>query len=149
MRGKGVAFEIGRTHLSRSKTTVEMRVGDHPGHTHGGRPIQRGRNWPGPWRKTPGRILGTSLVRLYQLTLSGFVGNSCRHLPTCSEYAHEAIARHGLWAGGWMGLFRVLRCGPFGTHGIDRVPEVLAQRYVWFMPWRFWRIGKRHSEPEI
>ena len=84
------------------------------------------RNWPGPWPKTPGRILGTSLVRLYQLTLSGFVGNSCRHLPTCSEYAHEAIARHGLWAGGWMGLFRVSRCGPGGTHGIDRVPEALA-----------------------
>ena len=78
-----------------------------------------GRNWPGPWPKTPGRIFGTSLVRLYQLTLSGFVGNSCRHLPTCSEYAHEAIARHGLWAGGWMGLFRVsaLRSG---RHPRDR-----------------------------
>ena len=107
---------------------------------------RRGRNWPGPWRKTPGRLFGTSLVRLYQLTLSGFVGNSCRHLPTCSEYAHEAIARHGLWAGGWMGLFRVLRCGPFGTHGIDRVPEVLAERYVWFMPWRYWRIGRKRGE---
>ena len=83
-----------------------------------------------PWPKTPGRMLGTSLVRLYQLTLSGFVGNSCRHLPTCSEYAHEAIARHGLWAGGWMGLFRVLRCGPGGTHGIDRVPETLGRRYA-------------------
>jgi len=65
-------------------------------------------------------------VRLYQLTLSGFVGNSCRHLPTCSEYAYEAIARHGLWAGGWMGLFRVIRCGPWGTHGIDRVPDTLV-----------------------
>lgn len=106
------------------------------------------RNWAGPWRKTPGRIFGTSLVRLYQLTLSGFVGNSCRHLPTCSEYAHEAIARHGLWAGGWMGFFRVLRCGPGGTHGIDRVPEVLAERYVWFTPWRYWRIGKKRSDPE-
>ena len=79
-----------------------------------------------PWRKTPGRLFGTALVRLYQLTLSGFVGNSCRHLPTCSEYAYEAIARHGLWAGGWMGLFRVCRCGPGGTHGIDRVPEQLC-----------------------
>ncbi len=71
--------------------------------------------------------LGTSFVRLYQLTLSGFIGNSCRHLPTCSEYAYEAIARHGFWAGGWMALFRVARCGPFGTHGIDRVPETLAR----------------------
>ena len=87
-----------------------------------------------------------ALKRLYQLTLSGFIGNSCRHLPTCSEYAHEAIARHGLWAGGWMGFFRVLRCGPFGTHGIDLVPEVLADRYVWFMPWRYWRIGRKGAE---
>ncbi len=99
------------------------------------------RNWPGPWRKTPGRLLGTSLVRLYQLTLSGFVGNSCRHLPTCSEYAYEAIARHGLWPGGWMGLFRVMRCGPGGTHGIDNVPERLEARYRWFLPWRYWRIS--------
>jgi putative membrane protein insertion efficiency factor len=124
---------------------TEIAVDPH-GHAHTARPPGRGRNWPGPWRKTPGRLLGTSLVRLYQLTLSGFVGNSCRHLPTCSEYAHEAIARHGLWAGGWMGFFRVLRCGPFGTHGIDLVPEALADRYVWFMPWRYWRIGRKHGE---
>ncbi len=117
-------------------------------HTHQHQRPRYTRNWPGPWRKTPGRILGTSLVRFYQLTLSGFVGNSCRHLPTCSEYAHEAIARHGLWAGGWMGLFRVLRCGPFGTHGIDRVPEVLEDRYIWLAPWRYWRIGKRRSDLE-
>ena len=90
------------------------------------------------------RVFGTSFVRLYQLTLSGFVGNSCRHLPTCSEYAHEAIARHGLWAGGWMALFRVMRCGPGGTHGIDRVPETLAPRFRWF-PWRYWGIGRKSS----
>jgi putative membrane protein insertion efficiency factor len=127
---------------------TETAVGDQHGHAHIAGPPRPGRNWPGPWRKTPGRLLGTSLVRLYQLTLSGFVGNSCRHLPTCSEYAHEAIARHGLWAGGWMGFFRVLRCGPFGTHGIDRVPEVLAERYVWFTPWRYWRIGSKRGEAD-
>jgi uncharacterized protein len=42
----------------------------------------------------------------------------------------------------------VLRCGPFGTHGIDRVPEVLEGRYLWFTPWRYWRIGKKRSDPE-
>jgi putative membrane protein insertion efficiency factor len=113
------------------------------GHSHREQNRTAGRNWPGPWRKTPGRVAGTSLVRLYQLTLSGFIGNSCRHLPTCSEYAHEAIARHGLWAGGWLGLFRVMRCGPGGTHGIDRVPEALDARYRWFTPWRYWSIGRR------
>ena len=100
------------------------------------------RNWPGPWRKTPGRILGTSLVRLYQLTLSGFIGNSCRHLPTCSEYGYEAVARHGLWRGGFMTLFRVMRCGPGGTHGFDPVPEALENRLRWWAPWRLWRLSK-------
>jgi putative membrane protein insertion efficiency factor len=86
-----------------------------------------GRNWRRPWRKTPGRLAGNrAWCGLYQLTLSGFIGNSCRHLPTCSEYAYEAIARHGLWKGGWLALFRVGRCGPGGTHGIDNVPETLG-----------------------
>ena len=83
----------------------------------------RSRNYSGPWRKTPGRVIGIALVRFYQLTLSGFVGNSCRHLPTCSEYAYEAIARHGLLRGSWLAAKRVAKCGPFGTSGIDRVPE--------------------------
>ena len=121
--------------------------GHNCGHRHvdKGAVVLRSRNWAGPWHKTPGRLAGTALVRAYQLTLSGFVGNTCRHLPTCSEYAYEAIARHGLWAGGWMALFRVGRCGPFGTHGIDRVPEQLEARYRWFTPWRYWRIGKAAS----
>ena len=117
-------------------------------HAHNRPARGRTRNWPGPWRKTPGRLFGTSLVRLYQLTLSGFVGNSCRHLPTCSEYGYEAIARHGLWAGGWMGLFRVMRCGPGGSHGLDPVPEALQPGFRWFAPWRYWRIGKKRGEAQ-
>lgn len=108
----------------------------------------RTRNFDGPWPKTPGRLLGTALVRLYQLTLSGFVGNSCRHLPTCSEYAYEAIARHGLWSGGWMGLFRVARCGPGGTHGLDQVPVRLNSHYVWYMPWRYWSVSARAGKAD-
>ncbi|MGH6763189.1 MAG: membrane protein insertion efficiency factor YidD [Phyllobacterium sp.] len=118
----------------------------HEGHNHtrlknSGHPAKRyGRNYDGPWRKTPGRLFGTGIVRLYQLTLSGFIGNSCRHLPTCSEYAYEAMARHGLWSGGWMALFRVMRCGPGGTTGLDPVPAELDQRHKWWTPWRFWRV---------
>lgn len=97
------------------------------------------RNWKGPWKRTPGRLIGTGLVRFYQLTVSGFVGNHCRHFPTCSEYAYEAVARHGLWAGGWMGLFRVMRCGPGGTHGLDPVPPTLSDRHRWWLPWRYWK----------
>ncbi|RFC65612.1 MULTISPECIES: membrane protein insertion efficiency factor YidD [Mesorhizobium] len=112
-------------------------------HTHIASAKHKSRNFDGAWRKTPGRLFGTGFVRLYQLTLSSLIGNSCRHLPTCSEYAYEAIARHGLWAGGWMGAFRVMRCGPWGTHGIDRVPEALGPRYRWFTPWRYWHIGRK------
>lgn len=104
-----------------------------------GRPAarRRSRNWSGPFRKTPDRLLGMALIRLYQLTLSGFIGNSCRHIPTCSEYGYEAIARHGLWAGGWMTLFRVGRCGPGGTSGLDPVQELISPRQHWYMPWRY------------
>ena len=62
------------------------------------------------------------LIRGYQLTLSGLIGRQCRHWPSCSEYTDTAIARHGLWPGGWMGFARICRCGPLGTHGIDLVP---------------------------
>ena len=83
------------------------------------------RNYDGPWPKTAGRLLGTGLVRLYQLMLSPLVGGHCRHIPTCSEYGYEAIARHGLLRGGWLAAKRVARCGPFGSAGIDNVPERL------------------------
>lgn len=80
------------------------------------------RNWQGPWKKTPGRLLGVGLIRLYQLTLSGFIGNSCRHQPTCSEYGYEAIARYGLLKGGWLTAARVAKCNPWGSSGYDPVP---------------------------
>jgi len=100
------------------------------------------RNFAGPWRKTPGRLLGVGLIRLYQLTLSGFVGGHCRHLPTCSEYGYEAIARYGLWTGGLMSFFRLLRCGPFGTSGFDPVPQHLPDNISLLTPWRLWRPSK-------
>lgn len=95
-----------------------------------------GRNWQGPFRKTPGRLAGMGLVRLYQLTLSSFIGAGCRHVPTCSEYGYEAIARHGLWPGGWMTLYRIARCGPGGKGGLDPVPPKLEGRLRWLAPWR-------------
>lgn len=100
-------------------------------------PALRGRNWQGPFRKTPGRLFGTGLIRLYQLTLSGFIGNSCRHIPTCSEFGYEAVARHGLWFGGWMVAWRFARCGPFGSSGLDPVPENLSARQRWWRPWLY------------
>ncbi|MBL4726201.1 MAG: membrane protein insertion efficiency factor YidD [Rhizobiaceae bacterium] len=81
------------------------------------------RNWQGKWPKTPGRLFGLGLIRFYQLTLSSYIGNSCRHQPTCSEYGYEAIARHGFFRGGRLTLWRVAKCNPFGTSGYDPVPK--------------------------
>lgn len=107
---------------------------------------KQNRNYTGPWQKTPGRLLGIFLIRFYQITFSSFIGNHCRHTPTCSEYIYEAIARYGLWAGAWMGLFRIIRCGPFGTHGFDPVPTSLENFYCFYKPWRYWKIYKKHNK---
>ena len=86
------------------------------------------------------------LIRAYQLTLSSLFGRSCRHLPTCSEYADEALARHGAWAGSWMALARFARCRPLGSHGFDPVPQTLPARARWYTPWRYGRWSGRHIE---
>ncbi|HXW73009.1 MAG TPA: membrane protein insertion efficiency factor YidD [Methylocella sp.] len=84
-----------------------------------------------------GRFAAHLLIRAYQLTLSSLVGCHCRHLPTCSSYMDEAIARHGLWAGGILGIARFLRCNPWGTEGFDPVPESLPAGARWWRPWSF------------
>jgi putative membrane protein insertion efficiency factor len=87
------------------------------------------------------RRAGRGLIRVYRYTLSPLIGYDCRHLPTCSHYAEEAIGRFGLWAGGWMALARLCRCHPWGTSGLDFVPLSRPMRARWFMPWRYgcWR----------
>jgi len=77
-------------------------------------------------RRAP-RLAGRGLIKVYRYTLSPLVGFHCRHLPTCSEYGDEALDRYGLWVGSWMTLARLLRCQPWGTSGIDRVPERAPQ----------------------
>jgi putative membrane protein insertion efficiency factor len=61
-------------------------------------------------------------VRAYRLIASPWVGNACRFQPTCSAYALEALDRHGAIKGGWLALWRILRCNPWGGHGFDPVP---------------------------
>jgi putative membrane protein insertion efficiency factor len=80
-----------------------------------------------------------ALILFYRATFSAFAGRSCRYAPTCSEYADDAIARHGLWAGGWMGFARICRCRPGGGEGFDPVPEKLDPRASPFTPWRYGR----------
>ena len=64
-----------------------------------------------------------AIIRVYQWTVSPMLGPRCRFHPSCSCYAHEAIARHGAVYGGWLGLRRLLRCHPFNPGGYDPVPE--------------------------
>jgi uncharacterized protein len=85
------------------------------------------------------RLFGRGLVKTYQYTLSWLFGARCRHLPTCSDYADQAIERFGLWAGGWMTLARLCRCHPLGSAGLDFVPDTVPARARWYLPWRYGR----------
>jgi len=85
------------------------------------------------------RAAARGLIVAYRYSLSPLVGFHCRHLPTCSAYAEEAIGRFGVWAGGWMTLARLCRCHPFGTRGLDFVATVLPDGARWYLPWRYGR----------
>ncbi len=63
------------------------------------------------------------LVRAYQKLVSPLIPASCRYVPSCSEYAAQALTRHGLVRGIWLSVARLLRCNPWSEGGEDRVPE--------------------------
>ncbi|MBZ0241650.1 MAG: membrane protein insertion efficiency factor YidD [Bacteroidales bacterium] len=71
--------------------------------------------------KLPGLLL-ILLIRIYQYTLSPFIGRSCRYTPTCSVYSIEAIKKHGAIKGGWLAAKRIGSCNPWGGSGYDPVP---------------------------
>jgi putative membrane protein insertion efficiency factor len=87
----------------------------------------------------PFKVVAYLLIQTYRYSLSSFTGRNCRHLPTCSEFTRDAIWRHGSWPGGWMGLARIVRCRPGGTHGYDPVPEAVPTAAHWYLPWRYGR----------
>ncbi|HEY9382305.1 MAG TPA: membrane protein insertion efficiency factor YidD [Gemmatimonadales bacterium] len=62
------------------------------------------------------------LIRGYQRVVSPALPSSCRFSPSCSQYTLEAIERHGLVRGGWLGARRIVRCHPFNPGGFDPVP---------------------------
>ena len=103
------------------------------------------RTYLGHIARGPG-LAARGLIAVYRLTFSALVGFECRHLPTCSVYADEAIGRFGLWAGGWMTLARLSRCHPLGTSWLDFVPASLPAPSRWYLPWRYgrWR-GTNHD----
>ncbi|WP_366657760.1 membrane protein insertion efficiency factor YidD [Fodinicurvata sp. EGI_FJ10296] len=61
-------------------------------------------------------------ILVYRYTFSAFLGNACRFRPTCSEYALEAVGRHGALRGGSLAVRRLCQCHPWGSSGFDPVP---------------------------
>lgn len=70
------------------------------------------------------RRLALLPIRFYRYVISPMMGPHCRFYPSCSCYAQEAIETHGLWRGGWLSLYRLLRCNPWNHGGYDPVPPV-------------------------
>ena len=69
------------------------------------------------------RRLFIGIIKLYQLLISPLLGPNCRFHPTCSHYAIEAIARHGVLKGGYLSVRRLIKCQPLHEGGLDPVPE--------------------------
>jgi putative membrane protein insertion efficiency factor len=68
------------------------------------------------------KVILIGMVRLYKTYVSPFLPSACRYEPTCSEYAMEAVQKHGSLRGSGMAIYRVLRCQPFAKGGYDPVP---------------------------
>lgn len=71
-----------------------------------------------------GREMLTSLLRFYKRAISPYLPPACRFVPTCSEYAAEAVERYGVVRGSWLTMKRLARCQPFCRGGFDPVPEL-------------------------
>jgi len=68
------------------------------------------------------RVLALLAIRTYRRVLSPWLGPACRYWPPCSQYAEEAVRRHGAMRGSWLTARRLARCHPLGGHGVDPVP---------------------------
>jgi putative membrane protein insertion efficiency factor len=69
------------------------------------------------------RSAATTILKFYKGLVSPLFLPACRYVPTCSEYAAEAVACHGFWHGAVLAVWRVLRCNPFARGGYDPVPR--------------------------
>ena len=78
----------------------------------------------GRWRSLAGvaRYGVVGVLRVYKLLISPWVGPCCRFHPSCSSYCMEAVTRHGVVKGLWLGVLRLVRCHPFHPGGFDPVP---------------------------
>jgi putative membrane protein insertion efficiency factor len=69
------------------------------------------------------RRIVIALIKGYSYFISPFMAPSCRYTPTCSAYMQEAVEKHGVFKGVWMGIKRLSRCHPFHEGGYDPVPD--------------------------
>jgi hypothetical protein len=74
------------------------------------------------------KYLFMGLIRLYQRTISPFLGPVCRYYPSCSQYGYEAMSVHGALKGTILTAWRILRCNPWSAGGVDEVPARGAWR---------------------
>jgi len=79
-------------------------------------------------QQDPAVLLLRGAVRTYQYTLRPFIGAHCRHYPTCSEYALEALSSHGAIRGTGLAVGRILRCNPWNEGGFDPVPPTHSSK---------------------
>lgn len=111
--------------------SISRRVGHReaitaPDHTRQREPVGLFRMSLRTEKGNPPTVLNLALqaaIRTYQLLVSPLLPPSCRFLPSCSEYAAEAIQRHGALRGTGLALLRLARCHPWGGSGYDPVPE--------------------------
>ena len=71
----------------------------------------------------PITLMFIGVVKLYQALISPLIPQTCRHLPTCSEYTIEALRVFGPFKGTYLGIKRIISCRPGGSHGYDPLPE--------------------------
>lgn len=101
------------------------------------------------WLAHTARAVLRMPILVYRYALSPLLPMACRHLPTCSDYADEAIRLNGGWKGGWLAASRLCRCHPLGSHGFDPVPDLRSVRHPWYTPWRYGRWTGRHIRPAL
>ena len=99
-------------------------------------------------RRAAAARCGRALVKAYRYTLSPLIGFHCRYLPTCSEYADQALDRHGLWAGGWMTTGAAVALPSMGQLRA-RLSADAPGRARWYLPWRYGRWRGTNAEPHV
>ena len=87
-------------------------------------------------------------IQLYYYTLSALAGRRCRHAPSCSAYALDAIDKNGAWRGFWLAISRIARCQPWGTQGFDPAPDIRGEQHPIWAAWRYGRWRARDLQQD-